>query len=947
MSKFKEIIDSLPELGRFTSWPAAMIDRAYLADSKGWLSKAWRFVKARAVFLTLFLPLALVDLVVSGVLGACFSFGTFFVADELQDKRLAQQKKYTTIFSKNLYALLSFIVGLISPRLVAFYFTPEKTTEKGVTSGGGYYHKEEAELAQPKTVEELQQLVAQAPEKGQKVMVVGAGRSQGKQFLPEGDKAVVVDLSQLDLPHGPIVIDPVSKTAMVSAAVRWADLQNEADKHKLALKFMQASNVFSVGGSIGTDIHGWNVTGTLADSILEMEFIDGRGERHTLRPGDELFHQITSGFGIYGIVTKVKLQLIDNEKLYERAVEVAPDDYAKHLRENVQGNEKIRMHLYRLSLDPKNLLGSGVAVDYVKEDEDPPCTTPHLTQEGDRGTRFNQVMINVARRVPWVRKKYWEGERDRLLANNSPAMTTNEIMQPPINAMFNPSVSEAEWLQEYFLPEDQLADFLKELGRLLQENDVALLNASVRFVKYNEATHKSPLSYASSGDRFAVVLCFNQSLEPSEIIKAKKWLRAAQHMAVERGGSYYLPYQHVSSPEDFNRAYPRAAEAVPGIKSEVDPQGIFTSGFYQKYLAPQPQQTNHFKVIMASEESKKKFAGFLKNVLHRVDADKFYALLEDIMDYNDTHAEIYEELCKRLPEIMPSAVGDFRRILNSLATIKEDLAAQAKAILPEDMTEINGLVEIGYPGRFVGGFKQNFHVTGSIVAMHENDPGLTDYIQTGFPRPYDRFEKLDYNKPSLKNLPSNSADVITCYVGLHHFPEEELESFLTDVRRVLRDGGHFLLVDHDVVDEESASMAHMAHTVFNAVTGVSLQEELNERRDFRPMAHWKALLERHGLGYAVEGPDVEMIREGDPSRNRMVSFVKAKPKAELKLHSGSVNDIGDEVQLERHHRKSSAVTGAWRKNEPSIPRSRSYDSFFQEIPDSDEEEERTLEIVYH
>lgn len=61
---------------------------------------------------------------------------------------------------------------------------------------------------------------------------------------------------------------------------------------------------------------------------------------------------------------------------------------------------------------------------------------------------MDRIMVNVARRSGYVRQKYWESERHRLL-NNETQMTTNEIMQPPINAMFNNSVSESEWLQEF------------------------------------------------------------------------------------------------------------------------------------------------------------------------------------------------------------------------------------------------------------------------------------------------------------------------------------------------------------------------------------------------------------------------------------------------------------------------------------------------------------------
>ncbi len=81
-------------------------------------------------------------------------------------------------------------------------------------------------------------------------------------------------------------------------------------------------------------------------------------------------------------------------------------------------------------------------------------------------------------------------------------------------------------------------------------------------------------------------------------------------------------------------------------------------------------------------------------------------------------------------------------------------------------------------------------MTGRLLPFNEQ-PSITDYIQTGIPRPYDAFVHLDYQEPSLASIPDNSADVITCYVGLHHFPADRLSAFLNDIRRVLRDGGHF------------------------------------------------------------------------------------------------------------------------------------------------------------
>ncbi len=897
--------------GRLAAWPAGIIDRIYLEEGPGWFSGFWTGFKVRLTYLFLFLPLSITDMLCSFVAAKWYASKATLTADGRQDANTRKANRYNTIFSKNLFATLAFLVGLIFPKLVVFYFTPKKHIE-GVEAGGDLYQSD-ATRKTPETVEELKTIIADAAKEGKKVMPVGAGRSQGKQFLPAGQKGIVVDLAKMKLKKAKdepgklkgemIRFNPVKDgeepTVTVSAGVCWSTLQHKANKRGLALQVMQASNVFSVGGSIGTNIHGWDHReGTLSNTLVSIDVITAEGKELTLTPKDPLFHQITGGLGMFGIVVNATFKLTQNELLVERGKRVPVEEYADHFYREVLSDPKKRMALGRLSLDKDNLLGELISVTYEREGDQPkvPEKAPVIVAETERGTRTDQIIINMARRSSLVRKKYWDSEVARLLANDSPAITRNEIMQPAINAMFNPSVSESEWLQEYFLPAETLAPFLKELAKILKDNDVALLNASVRFVKQND---DALFSYSRGGDRFAVVLCFNQPLQKHELIKAQKWLREAQQKTLNYGGTFYLPYQEVTSPDQFKDSYPYAAEHALAAKQKADPHGMFVSGVYDKYLAPKEPKPNYFKQLMATKEGQKKFAGFLENVLQRADTKPLYDLLTDILNYKDTHEEIYTELLARISEVKANPLVDFHRTLRSLSTIKEDLGEQAATLL-RDVKEIDGLVEIGYPGRFVKGFKDKFKVTGHIAAVHEGE-SFTDFIQAGIPRPYHQFAKLDYAKPNLGTLKDNSAEVITCYVGLHHFPPEELDTFLQEVRRVLKPGGRFLLVDHDtgrsdnpsVVDEENLAMAHLAHMVFNAVTGVSVEEELKEIRNFQPMTYWQEKLAEHQLCDSKKDL-VPMIRKDDPSRNRMVCFVNNKPKPEKRaVLADLISDMTD------------------------------------------------------
>jgi hypothetical protein len=854
------------KLGQLSAVAADAIDKIYLEkDKTSLLGSALDFLRIRALLVSFFI-LNIVDMGTSLVMAGTYAFRSLFVSETTQDSRLKTQGHFATLFGRSFYAFLATPISLFLPKLVIFYFTSDDKPSKGITSGGDFYHEDNVDIAQPEQAEELAQSIQKAIQDGRSIIPKGAGRSQGKQFIPNnnGKNPLIVDLQKMNAVE--VHSNPGGEPyAWVEAGTLWSKLQVEASKLGFAVKVMQASNVFSVGGSIGANIHGWDYhAGMLSNCIEEMEIINTQGNIQRITPEDELFHHITGGYGLFGIVTRVKMKLAINENLQRESVNVSPKDYLTYFNDHLRDKEKVKLHLYRLSLNPDDPLSEGFTETYVKTDGKP-VKDAALKIEDQKGTRLQRIMINVARQFDWARRIWWNMERQDYL-DNHPIAPRNEIMQAPINAMFNTSVSEAEWLQEYFLPGDQLESFIKDFGQILKKNDVTLLNATVRFVKQND---KSPLSYAHDGERFAVVICFNQPLKPEAIRQAKKWLRDAQALAVNKGGAYYLPYQHVSSPEVFKKSYPGAQKAQE-YKEQIDEKQNFTSGMHQAFIVPQKEEHNYVLEVLSTPEIRDEFKGFLKNVLQRVDSDKLYTLLDDILSYEDSHEGIYRELCVRLPEIMPSALGDIRNTLNSLAAIKKDLGEQARSLLPADLKTIDGIMEFGSPGRYSQGFKQHYKVTGKITAIDDAlAPSPMHTIDAGTLSPYDKYLHLDYNNLDLTSILDHSVEVVTCYVGLHHFSEEKLNAFLKQVKRIMKPDSHFLLVDHDVVDEKSLAMAHMAHFIFNAVNGVTVQEELNEIRNFQPMSYWQEKLAQ----FDIKCPELSgapKIRAGDPTRNSMI-----------------------------------------------------------------------------
>lgn len=548
--------------------PATYVESFYLTDDESW--------KGRAISTTVFPLFALIDL-------AIYSYKALkertwvFIASSSEKKQahFEEAMRCGELAVKYFLGIIASPIGFIFPDLVTHHFLPDRSNPSRIEPYGKLYSVEGTEKT-PESVQEVVDIVRQARKENRKLTVSGARMSQGKQILPTDQKSVSINMLKMNK----VKIDPIGKTATVEAGARWSDVQRAANEKGLAIRVMQASNIFSVGGSLGANVHGWDhQSGTLAETVHKIWVVDAAGQIKLLTPKDELFGLIIGGYGQFGVIVKVELSLADNEELLHHAVEVSSQDYVNYFEKEVLSKPEIRMHLYRLSIDFQHLLGKGVAVNYTLEGPAEGKKTPHLQDEKERGSWMDRVLLHIARRSKIARKVYWE-YRSKNMQTNRELSTRNAIMRPPINAILHHSIAESEWLQEFFVPGKDLALFLKNLGEILKENQVPLLNATVRYVKQD---HISQMGYARDGNRYAVVLCFSQQLTPKKIAQTKNWIQRVNEELLECSGSYYLPYQPFATQKQFERSYKNAAY-VAAKKLEYDPEGRFENGLSKEYF---------------------------------------------------------------------------------------------------------------------------------------------------------------------------------------------------------------------------------------------------------------------------------------------------------------------------------------------------------------------------
>lgn len=503
-----------------------------------------------------------------------------------------------TKFNRRLDKIAKFVLGffatplgLISPDAVSTLFLKLRPTEQAIKPFGveKEFGKKVDGVHYPKNQEELLDLVNQGISEQKQISVIGAGMSQGSQTVPEKGNHLVIHTKHLN----EIEINTEENTVKVGAGCTWEQIQIALNKVGKSVIVKQASDPFSVGGSIGINCHGWaHEEGSISSVVNSIEMIDAEGNLRTLTPKDELFGCMFGTLGYFGVIVSVNLKITDNEHLIEKTEDVPIEEFHQRYITDIKGQD-IPLFGGRLPLDihDGDPMGYVAMVRYEKDEkanaaQKTPLITKNFTIERKRGTRFQRVGLQLISHLSkWFATKliakFWESELKNMHEGNG--MTRNEALHPPINGlmMHHHSNLHAQWLQEYFVKPENLPDFLHYLGEELKQNDVRLINGTIRPTPKDTI---SILPYADQ-DRYAVVICFYQKKTKSAIEKTRQWIQRVNQYVMDRGDVYYQAYMPYATKEEFEKCYgTERVEKMRALKKKYDPQNIFGNAHTAKYF---------------------------------------------------------------------------------------------------------------------------------------------------------------------------------------------------------------------------------------------------------------------------------------------------------------------------------------------------------------------------
>lgn len=440
-------------------------------------------------------------------------------------------------------------------------------------------------IVEPDSVCALQALMRRARDEGRAVSVAGGRHAMGGQQFAGG--ALLVDMRRM---NRVLSFDPSAYEIEVEAGIQWPELINFTVESQRGQKMRQASIVqkqtgadnLTIGGALAANIHGRGLC--LKPFINDVEsfvLVDAEGETRVCsrQENRELFRLAIGGYGLFGIITSVRLRLTRRRKL-ERVAEITTTgEVTGAFEERITDNFLYGDFQFATDADSTDFLRTGVFSCYrpVADETPMPDEGVELCAE-DWQNLYYLAHVNRRRAFEVYSKHYLATSGQLYWSDTHQLSVYLDDYHTQLDVRLGAQVRATEMITEVYVPRAALAEFLERVRRDFRRHAVELIYGTVRLIKRDD---ESFLAWAK--EDYACVV-FNLHTEHSAVglAKARIDFRRLIARAIELGGSYYLTYHRWATREQVETCYPQLPEFLR-LKRHYDPAETLQSDWYRHY----------------------------------------------------------------------------------------------------------------------------------------------------------------------------------------------------------------------------------------------------------------------------------------------------------------------------------------------------------------------------
>jgi FAD/FMN-containing dehydrogenase len=405
----------------------------------------------------------------------------------------------------------------------------------------------------------------------------------GQEF---GTDTVLIDVRKLnrivDLHHKNGILE-------VEAGIEWPELidgylalQNVGSQVWGICQKQTGADRLTVSGTIGANAHGRGLKmKPFVSDVESFVLVDAMGTARTCSRTEnaELFRLVNGGYGLFGVVTSVRLRLVPRTKV-ERVVEIGTVDelipaFERRIAEGfVYGDFQ-----FSIEHGSDEFLHKGVFSCYrpVQNDKPIPKDEKQLSDEN-----WRQLLYLAHTDEKQAFKKYAE----YYLSTNGQIYWSDlhqlsiypDNYHREIDTRLHAPYSATEMITEIDVPRPALKGFLDEVREDFRKNETELIYGTVRLIERDD---ESFLPWAKQ-PYACTIFNLHTVHSPEGLQRSADAFRRLIDMAARRGGTYYLTYHRYATRDQIERCYPEFAQFLR-LKKKYDPEERFQNDWYRHY----------------------------------------------------------------------------------------------------------------------------------------------------------------------------------------------------------------------------------------------------------------------------------------------------------------------------------------------------------------------------
>ena len=440
------------------------------------------------------------------------------------------------------------------------------------------------ELLTPASIDECRSIIRAARQSGKFVSLAGGRHSMGGQQFAEG--SVLIDTRSL---KRVLTFDRERGLIEAEAGIEWPELiqylhqQQEAQEHQWAIVQKQTgADNFTLGGSLSSNIHGRALDQKpLIANIESFTLLDAEGElRECSRQSNpELFRLAIGGYGLFGLITSVKLRLRDRVKV-RRIVEIRdlkeiPDAFEQRIRDGyLYGDFQFAIDSARPSF-----LHRGVFSCYQPVPMSTPVTEHPTRFSPEDWAKLTYYVHVYKRRAFEIYGKRYSSTSGQVYWSDSQLFGNYlDNYHQDVDRRMHVRVPATEMITEIDVPRPALVDFMGEAAQTLRREHANVIYGVVRLIERDD---ESFMPWAKQ--RYAcVVFNLHVTHDTNGMDNAARSFRSLIDLAIKHGGSYYLTYHRYATRAQVESCYPQFRQFL-ALKKQYDPGQLFQSNWYRHY----------------------------------------------------------------------------------------------------------------------------------------------------------------------------------------------------------------------------------------------------------------------------------------------------------------------------------------------------------------------------